>query len=89
LGNDFGYVVVWKKDTIQERLIAYEMVLNLSDHWFPFGSDGGGEMLCFDLRQKEDAVFMIPYVGMADDEARKKHESFGALSRKIESSSAQ
>jgi len=85
LGDDFGYVVVWKKETIEERWTAYEMALNLSDHWFPFGSDGGGEMLCFDLRQKEDAVFWIPYVGMADDEAMKKHESFGAFVRKIES----
>jgi hypothetical protein len=57
LGDDLGYVVIWNRETIQERWDDYQMAEYLSEHWFAFGSDGGGEMLCFDLRSGTDRVF--------------------------------
>jgi hypothetical protein len=69
LGGNLGYVVIWSRQTVQERWDDYEMAQYLSEHWFPFGSDGGGEMLCFDLSSRSDRIFRIPYVGMCDEEA--------------------
>ena len=83
LGDAFGYVVIWDKETIQDRWAEYEMSEYLSDYWFPFGSDGGGEMLCFDLRRKDDVVFIMPYVGMSDNDATRKHDTFEELSNHI------
>jgi hypothetical protein len=83
LGDELGYVVIWDKETIQDQWDAYEMADSLGDRWFPFGSNGGGEMLCFDLRSGGDAVFWIPYIGMADEDAMLRYESFSELSRGI------
>src|SRR5436309_2135133 len=66
LGDELGYVVLWKRESIQEQWDDYEMAQYLSDRWFPFGSDGGGEMLCFDLESGSDKVFWMPYTGMSD-----------------------
>ena len=83
LGQEFGYVILWGKDTIQERWDAYEMRQYLDDRWFPFGSDGGGEMLCFDLDSKSDATYLIPYIGMSGDEATLRYNSFEDIARII------
>ncbi|MCE9552552.1 MAG: SMI1/KNR4 family protein [Planctomycetes bacterium] len=83
LGENLGYVVLWAKETIQERYDAYEMALYLRPHWFPFGSNGGGEMLCFDLRSDSDRVFWMPYLGMSDDEAMLRYDSFADIAQAI------
>lgn len=83
LGDDLGYVVIWGRETIQERWDGYEMAHYLSERWFPFGSDGGGEMLCFDLGSGTDQVFYIPYIGMADEEAMPRHGSFTEVAEAI------
>jgi hypothetical protein len=75
LGN-LGYVVIWNRATIQERWDAYQMGQYLSERWFPFGSNGGGEMLCFDVMSGSDSVFWIPYVGMSETEAMPRYDSF-------------
>ena len=64
------------KETIQDRWVGYEMQKYFDDRWFPFGSDGGGEMFCFDLHSKGDGVFMLPFIGMSDEEAIAQYESF-------------
>jgi hypothetical protein len=84
LGGGDGYVVIWNKETIQSRWADYHMAEFISDYWFPFGSDGGGEMLCFDLRRRDDVVFLMPYVGMSDAEAMRRYDSFKTLSVKIQ-----
>jgi len=55
----------------------------LSDRWFPFGSDGGGEMLCFDLNSGNDGIFWMPYIGMSDKEAMLQHYTFKDIGRAI------
>ncbi len=79
LGDKLGYVVLWDKETIQERWDSYEMAQYLSDQWFLFGSDGGDEMLCFDLESAGDSVFAIPYIGMSGEEAMLRYDSFKEL----------
>ncbi len=79
LGEQFGYIVIWNKETIQDRWVGYEMQKYLDDRWFPFGSDGGGEMFCFDLHSKGDGVFMLPFIGMSDEEAIAQYESFSDI----------
>jgi hypothetical protein len=83
LGHTIGFVVVWNRQTIQERWDLYEMGEYLSDRWFPFGSDGGGEMLCFDLASETDRVFWIPYIGMSEAEAMAQHYSFAEIAAAI------
>jgi hypothetical protein len=83
LGDELGYVVIWNRTSIQERWDGYEMALYLSDRWFPFGSDGGGEMLCFDLALGSDDVFWISYIGMSGKEAMARPFAFADLSAAI------
>ncbi len=80
---DFDYVILWDKETLQSQWDGYEMGQYLIDRWFPFGSNGGGEMLCFDLGSGGDRVFWIPFIGMSDDEAMLRHESFMDIARII------
>jgi hypothetical protein len=83
LGGELGYVVIWKLETIQERWDGYEMGQYLSHKWFPFGSDGGGEMLCFNLASGTDRVYWIPYIGMSDRDAMPWRESFAEVAAAI------
>jgi SMI1 / KNR4 family (SUKH-1) len=83
LGDDLGYVVLWNRATIQERYDGYEMAKYLSARWFPFGSDGGGDMLCFDQSSVTDQVYCIPYIGMSDEEAMLRYESFAEVAAAV------
>lgn len=83
LGDELGYVVLWDRDTIQERYDGYEMTQYLSARWFPFGSNGGGEMLCFDLRSGTDQVYWVPYIGMSDEEAMPRYDSFAEVAAAV------
>jgi hypothetical protein len=78
------YVVLWAKETIQEQWDAYEMERYLSDRWFPFGSNGGDEMLCFDLHLASDAVFWIPFIGMSNEDSMLRYKSFKEIARIVE-----
>ncbi|WP_221033324.1 SMI1/KNR4 family protein [Actomonas aquatica] len=88
LGEKIGYVVIWSKETIQDRWQSYQMDEFMSDEWFPFGSDGGDEMLCFDLRRGDDSVFTLPYIGMSAEEPIPKCDSFSTISSAIAESPA-
>lgn len=83
LGDDLGYVVLWSKAAIQERWDMYAMAEFLGDRWFPFGSNGGGEMHCFDLGSGDDAVYWLPFIGMGDEDALLQYRSFEELARGI------
>jgi hypothetical protein len=83
LGDELGYLVIWNRETIQERWDSYEMAQSLSDRWFSFGSDGGGEMLCFDLPSRTDRIFLIPYIGMSAEEAMPFRGSFAQVAAAI------
>ena len=80
------YVVLWDKEDIAEYYAGYEMSKNLNPRWFAFGSNGGGEMLCFDLESRTDCVYMLPFIGMSNETAILAHESFYDLAKQIERS---
>lgn len=76
LGEDLGYVILWKRELIQENYDGYEMARYMSRRWFPIGSNGGGEMLCIDTSSNTDQVFWLPFIGMSDEEALLRYNSF-------------
>jgi hypothetical protein len=84
LGDELGYVVLWDRASIQEQYEANDMAQRLSNRWFPFGSNGGCEMLCFDLPSRTDQVFWINYITMSDDEdAMLRYDSFADVAAAV------
>lgn len=83
MGDRLGYAALWNPALIDEYWSDCEMEQYLSDNWFPFGSNGGGEMFCFDLHSGSDAVYYIPFIGMADEEAMLHCESFSEMIAQI------
>lgn len=83
LGDELGYVVLWSRGSLEEQWTGYEIPQYLSDRWFPFGSNGGGEMLCFDLASHSDTVFWIPFIGMSDEEAMEQSFKFADVVQAI------
>ena len=83
LRGDDGYVVLWDKEAIQENFVGYEMNEYLDPRWFAFGSNGGGEMLCFDLESRTDAVYMLPFIGMSNETPIRVYDSFPNFTKRI------
>lgn len=83
LGDDLGYVALWDRETLQERYDGYGMAQLLGPRWFPFGSNGGGEVLCFDLSSGTDRVYWVPTISMSDEEAVLRYESFADVAAAI------
>lgn len=50
-----------------------------------FGSNGGGELFAFDIRRGDDAVFMIPAIGMSNDDGLLVALTLLAFARRIAS----
>jgi len=86
LAESDEYIVLWGRKSIQEHYEGYKLDEFLDPRWFPIGSNGGGEMLCFDLHSGNDAVYWLPFIGMSDEEAILWHESFRDLACRIEQS---
>jgi len=83
LGDEIGYAAIWGRKSIQEYWDDCEMVQYLSDRWFPFGSNGGGEMLCFDLTSRSDRVYWMPFIGMSDENAMLQPFTFADMAAAI------
>jgi hypothetical protein len=75
-----GYFQLWPLDEVEEMNQSYR-VTEYAPGFLGFGSDGGGEMLAFD---RGGAVFMIPFVGMAPEEAKKIGTSWSEIVARIE-----
>jgi hypothetical protein len=78
------YVVLWPKELIQENYDGYQMREYLDRRWFPIGSNGGGEMLCFDMLSRDGAVYWLPFIGMSDERPILRHESFSDIVGRLE-----
>ncbi len=83
LSGEFDYVDLWNRNAIQEFYESYEIHKHLDSRWFVFGSNGGGEMLCFDLDAGTDSVYMLPFIGSANETPILLCESFRGLARRI------
>ena len=84
LGDYYGWVVILDKERIQEHWAMYEVAKYLPDYWFPFGHNGGGDMLCFDLRKKGDPTYLVPYIAMLEEDAQDHCVSFELIATEIE-----
>ena len=67
-----GYFQLWHPGEVEALNQSYQ-VAEYAPGFLGFGSDGGGEMLAFDAA---GAVFKIPFVGMAPEEAQKIADSW-------------
>ncbi len=68
LGVEPGWFYLWSV----EKLLEYNKGYNVEESvpgFIGFGSNGGGEMLAFDMRgEKPWNVVMIPFIGMKSEE---------------------
>jgi hypothetical protein len=75
-----GWFQLWAPNQIEKLNQDYE-VQEYAPEFLGFGSSGGGEMLAFD---EHGAVFMIPFIGMASDEAMPVAGSWREFVERIE-----
>jgi hypothetical protein len=79
IDNDFGYVMLWD---IQEINDAWRE-LNIEDYlgtgWFPIGSNGGGEIIVIELASSAKELFYIPFIPLSEEHADFCCEDFSTL----------
>ncbi len=64
-----GWFQIWPSTEVIALNKGYEIEKNIPG-FFGFGSNGGGELLAFDLRSnKKCELVMIPFIPMSEDEA--------------------
>ena len=66
--DDALYLVLWHSTDVVACNDDYE-VSSLAPNHFAIGTNGAGELLAFDRRRSDDAVYMLPAIGLADDAA--------------------
>ena len=66
--DDALYLVLWHSTDVVTCNDDYE-VTSLAPNHFAIGTNGAGELLAFDLRRCDDALYMLPAIGLADDAA--------------------
>jgi hypothetical protein len=69
LGEEFGYVNLWDVGALHEAWEGYKFQDNLSDQWFPIGSNRGGEIIVIDLSSDEKELFYIPFITQSELDA--------------------
>ncbi|MEM9535799.1 MAG: SMI1/KNR4 family protein [Cyanobacteria bacterium P01_E01_bin.45] len=67
-----GYFILWLLDDIDDLNRQYKLN-NYAPGFLAFGSDGGGELLVFDMN---GAIFAMPAIGMSSDVAIEIAESW-------------
>jgi hypothetical protein len=79
LGVEPGWIVFWPAERVLESNIGYSLPEFLPE-FFGFGSNGGGELLAFDVRIQEPyPIVMVPFVPLQAQEARQIAASFDEL----------
>ena len=74
-----GYFQLWDPNALDELNDGYGVPKYAPD-FIGFGSDGGGEMLAFD---NSGSVYMIPFIGISSNAARKIADSWNEVRRRI------
>jgi hypothetical protein len=78
-----GYAALWPLEQLQDNNAGYGLEL-YAPGFVAFGSNGGGELLCFDGM---GAVYMLPAIGMEPDAAIRVADTFDEFTRSFESPS--
>jgi hypothetical protein len=79
LGEEFGYVNLWDVGALHEAWEGYKFQDNLSDQWFPIGSNRGGEIIVIDLSSDEKELFYIPFITQSELDADYYGDDFSEL----------
>ena len=75
-----GYMQLWPLEKTAEYNEGYE-IAEFAPGFLGFGSNGGGELLCFD---GSGAVYCLPCIGMSPEEAKKIADSWADFVQYIE-----
>ena len=75
-----GWFQLWHPSQIQNMNESYR-VKEYAPGFLGFGSSGGGEMLAFDMAHR---IHMVPFIGMAPEEARLVADSWADFVAKME-----
>ncbi len=79
LGVEPGWIALWPAEEVLSLNAAYELT-KLLPGFFGFGSNGGGELLAFDLRSGEPyPIVTVPFIPMDLQEAVTIASSFEEL----------
>ena len=79
LGVEPGWISFWPAEEVVGLNATYR-IAELLPGFFGFGSDGGGELLAFDVRSQEPfPVVMVPFIPMDAEEAVQIVRSFDEL----------
>ena len=84
-GDDGSYLDLWEAADVVQFNTDY-MLPQFAPSFFAFGSNGGGELFTFDSRRNDDAVFMVPTIGMSDDTSIPFADAMDAFARRIAAS---
>jgi hypothetical protein len=81
LGVEPGWVSLWPAETVCDNNDSYQV-----SKWLPgcfgFASNGGGELLAFDLRAAQPyPIVMVPFIGMCPEDAVQVAASFEEFQR--------
>ena len=88
LGVEPGWIAMWPCEEVMSSNAGYS-VPEFLPGFFGFGSNGGGELLAFDLRGEEPyPIVMVPFIGMDPKEAVRIARSFDELRALIGGSTA-
>jgi hypothetical protein len=83
LGVEPGWFQIWPAEQVLELNKVYEVDTNVPG-FFAFGSNGGGEMLVFDVRSKQPwSIAMIPFIPMQSDMVKTIALDFEAFVRQM------
>ncbi|MCC9657973.1 SMI1/KNR4 family protein [Rhodopirellula halodulae] len=81
-GDDGSYLDLWEAADVVQFNADY-MLPRFAPSFFAFGSNGGGELFAFDSRRDDDAVLMVPTIGMSDDTSLPFADSVDAFAQRI------
>jgi hypothetical protein len=79
-GSEPGYIVLWPVDKISQNNADVE-IATFTPGYLAFATNDGGELLAFD---STGAVFMLPMIGMASEDAVQIANSFLDLAENFE-----
>ena len=63
-----SYLVLWPTKVVLQFSAEYGLN-EFAPSYFAFATNGAGELFVLDKRRTDDAVFILPAIGMADDGA--------------------
>ncbi|MCC9657970.1 SMI1/KNR4 family protein [Rhodopirellula halodulae] len=80
--SDESYLVLWASFEVIPFNADYEL-REYAPAFLAFGSNGGGELFAFDTRISGDSVFLLPAIGMSNDDGMLFADSMDAFARRI------